>query len=106
MTEVSIALVILGALAWDIARRKLRGIAIEKYDARLTQIESNLQEVAVDVLRAQATADKNAKVTEALGIDWLKRFDQVEASVAKREKDLTTKVGGAIASLPSKGYNR
>ena len=102
MTELSIALVILGALAWDIARRKLRGIAIE----RLAQIEANLQEVAVDVLRAQQTADKNAKVTEALGIDWLKRFDQVEASVAKREKDLTTKVGGAIASLPSKGYNR
>lgn len=106
MTELSIALVILGALAWDIARRKLRGIAIEKYDARFKQIESNLQEVAVDVLRAQQTADKNAKVTEALGVDWLKRFAQVEESVAKREKDLTAKVGGAIASLPSKGYNR
>lgn len=106
MTELAIALVILGVLAWDIARRKLRGIAIEKYDARLTQIESNVQEVAIDVLRAQQTADKNAKVTEALGVDWLKRFAQVEDSVAKREKDLTAKVGGAIASLPSKGYNR
>lgn len=106
MTELSIALVILGALAWDIARRKLRGIAIEKYDARFKQIEANVQEVAVDVLRAQQTADLNAKVTKELGLDWLRRFDQVEASVAKREKDLTTKVGGAIASLPSKGYNR
>jgi hypothetical protein len=88
MIEISIALVILGALAWDIARRKLA-------PSPTKQIEQ---------LRAELA--KTDKVIKELAEDWRTKFTQIEAQQKALDKDIMSKVGGTIASLPSKGYHR
>lgn len=105
MIELSIALVLLGVMAWDIARRAVQGRPAPD-SIRVAQLENNLQEVAVDVLAVKDELNKTDKVVENISKEWLLRFGDLEARIPKLEKDVLNKVGGAIAQLPSKGYNR
>lgn len=98
MTELSIALVVLGALAWDVCRRWLQPRK-EPDMSRVTALEDRLEALATDVVRDQ-------KVVRELASDWKAKFTQIEQSQQKLDKDISTKVGGAIANLPSRGYNR
>lgn len=98
MTELSIALVVLGVLAWDACRRWLQPRK-EPDMTRVTALEERLEALATDVVRDQ-------KVVASLAGDWKAKFTQIEQSQQKLDKDISTKVGGAIANLPSRGYNR
>lgn len=107
--DIAVALVVVSALAWDIARRYLQ----PRDAAQYTQLKENQQDIAVDILavRDQVNATnaellKTDKVVENLAKEWLARFEQLESSTSKVETDVLNKVGGAIAQLPRKGYNR
>jgi hypothetical protein len=95
MIELSVALVFLGLLAWDIARRAVKPAPLK----RLEQAETNLQEVAADLGQTDLAM-------KGLAEDWRAKFKQLEDAQKEFETKLTTKLGGTIASLPSKGYNR
>lgn len=113
MEYVAGALVIVAALAWDIARRWLAPRK-EQDAARIKQIEENVQQVATDAAIAlhetRATAEeleKTDRVVKNLAEEWRGMFAQLAASQGKVEKDLTQKVGGTLgALLPAKGYHR
>jgi LPS sulfotransferase NodH len=105
MIEISVALVLVGIMAWDIARRAVAAKPAPA-SARITQIEANQQELAVDMLALRDELAKTDKVAENLANEWLQRFNELQAQLPKLEKDLMQKVGGTLASLPAKGYNR
>lgn len=105
MIELSIAIVLVAAMAWDIARRAIA--ARPAPDAlRIVQAEHNQEQIAVDLLALRDELAKTDKVVENISREWLQRFAELEARLPKLEKDVMQKVGGTLANLPSKGYNR
>jgi Tfp pilus assembly protein PilE len=89
MTALSIALVIVAVLAWDIARRYLQSPSMAKLEA------------------VEAELVKTDKVVKELALDWRAKFSQLEAAQKDKTRELENKVATSVATLvPTKGYNR
>lgn len=105
MIYISAAIVLVALLGWDILRRCVT-YKPPPDDKRIAQLEANHQQLAVDVLHALDEMQKTDKVTSNLASEWLVKFKTFEDSQKDLETKLTAKLGGTIANLPAKGYNR
>jgi len=113
--SLALAIAFVATLAWDIARRALALRPIPTTEAeRLSQLENNVQQVAIDAAAALNTANAAAetvlqtdKCMQNLAEDWLAKFKQVEAAQLKLDKEVPNKVAATLATaMPARGYNR
>lgn len=96
MEYIAIALVIVAALAWDIARRALKPVSVK----RIEQVEAAQTALASDM-------HKTDKMVESLARDWLQKFTQLEAAQATKAREMESKVATSVATMvPQRGYNR